>query len=192
MSSAHRGSQAAAAAWLAFNERSLIESSNCGPRLGTPLRPRIHPYFLWLLCVSKALGGQGRVERGHPTRNIGTTWWAPTGAPLPSAAVIQPPACQSSHAACLRNAACPGPQYNKAQKQTPWASLEFLLYWGPLSFQEPSKKQPAPFCPPLPSAQLSSSGHGGFPVVPPHNPTFGSSHSGKAKLFFVCFMSSKQ
>lgn len=180
MSSVHRGSQAAVAAWLAFNERSLIESSNCGPRLGTPLRSRIHPYFLGLLCISKALGGQGRVERGHPTRNIGTTWWAPTGAPLPSAAVIQPPACQSSHAACLRNAACPRPQRNKAQKQTPWASLEFLLYWGPLSFQEPSKKHQPLFA--LHSHQLSSSGHGGFPVAPPHNPISGSSYSRKTKV----------
>lgn len=114
VSAVHRRSQAVMAARPVFNERWLIESSNCGPRLGMLLRLHIHPHFLGLLCLSEAWRGhwgtQGGWKRGHPTRNIGTTRWAPTGVPLPSAAVIQPSACQRSHAACLRNVARPRPQ----------------------------------------------------------------------------------
>lgn len=119
-------SKAAAAAWLSINECSLIESSNCGPRLGMLLWPYIHRHFLGPLCDTELERERGG-GKGHPTRNIGTTRWAPTGAALPSAAVIQPPACQSSHAAHLRNSTHHGPLHTKPRNKHREPAWNFLL-----------------------------------------------------------------
>lgn len=90
--------------------------------------------------------------KGHPTRNIGTTRWAPARAALPSAAVIQPPACQSSHAAHLRNTTHHGPLRTKPRNKHSKPAWNFLLTGALFFFLDPFEH----LC--LPPA-LISSGH---------------------------------
>lgn len=90
------------------------------------LWPYIHRHFLGPLCDTELERERGG-GKGHPTRNIGTTRWAPTGAALPSAAVIQPPACQSSHAAHLRNSTHHGPLHTKPRNKHRKPAWNFLL-----------------------------------------------------------------
>lgn len=96
---AYRDSRAAAAAWLSFNEHSADWKLQLwpAPRHAAPAAHSSSlPGAFVPLARAGSMGGWAEgwvrgVERGQPTRNIGTTRWAPAGAPLPSAAVIQPP-----------------------------------------------------------------------------------------------------